>query len=278
MKSERCADNRDTKPDRKLSQSVSRALAVLDLLADEGGDKGVREIARRLEIAPSIVQRLLATLASRGYVENSAKDQKYRIGYRAFQVGRRFLAETDLRGACLPELRAMAEHNKVNAYLGVRRDDEMVYIEALQSTGPIAITSSPGSRGALHSTAFGKVLLAELSDAEIAQILGPGPYKALTAKTVTSLAAFLKEMKDVRRLGYAVSDQENLDNVFAVGAVIRDASNVAVAAISGAAPRPQLPRAQRDELCRIVAGAAERISRRLGATQLQPPRVLSTVK
>lgn len=274
MKSERRSDNRHKpEPDRATSQSVARALSVLDLLADSGEDVGVREVARRLALAPSIAQRLLATLAASGYVEHSPDGQKYRVGYRAFQVGRSFLAKTDLRGASLPELRAMAERDKVNAYLGVRRDQVMVYIEALQSTGPIAITSSPGSRGALHSTAFGKALLAELDDEEVREILGPPPYRALTTKTKTTLTEILKDLREVRRLGYAVSDQENLANVFAAGAVIRDAGGQAIAAISGAVPRSQLQGAGRDQLCGIVTDAADRISRRLGAVpgRITPP-------
>ena len=266
MKEERRADNRDkTGPDRAISQSVTRALAVLDLLADAGEDIGVREVARRLSIAPSIAQRLLATLEAGGYVEDASDGMRYRIGYRAFQVGRMFLAKNDLRGSSLPELREMAERDQINAYLGVMRDGAMVYLEALQSTGPIAITSAPGSRGALHSTAFGKALLAELTDDEVRRMLGPEPYRALTAKTRTTFGSLQKELSEARRLGYAVSDQENLDAIYAVGAVIRDASGQAVAGISGAVPHSQLQSKDREKLRDIVTTAAERISRRLGA-------------
>jgi DNA-binding IclR family transcriptional regulator len=266
MKSEQRPDNRhEGEADRSVSQSVARALSVLDLLADSGEDIGVREIARRLKLAPSITQRLLATLAAGGYVERAPDEKEYRIGLRAFEVGRVFLAKTDLRESSLPELRAMAERDKVNAFLGVLRDRSMVYIEALQSHAPIAIRSSPGYRGPLHSTAFGKALLAELSDQEVTKILGPAPFPALTGKTKTTLSALLKDLKDVRRLGYAISDQENIENVFAVGTVVRDANGHAIAAISGAVPRNQLNRQSRENLCHLVTGAAERISRRLGA-------------
>jgi hypothetical protein len=69
----------------------------------------------------------------------------------------------------------------------------------------------------------------------------------------------------------AISDQENLENVFAVGAVVRDASGQAIAAISGAVPRNQLQGPNRENLCRLVMGAAERISRRLGAHDKADP-------
>jgi hypothetical protein len=63
----------------------------------------------------------------------------------------------------------------------------------------------------------------------------------------------------------AIPDEENLENIFAVGAVARDAGGQAIAAISGAVPRNQLQGPNRENLCRLVMGAAERISRRLGA-------------
>jgi DNA-binding IclR family transcriptional regulator len=212
------------------------------------------------------VQRLIGTLLEFGYIERAADTQKYRIGYRAFQVARSYLAQNDLHTASLPELRDLAERHHVNAYLGVLRDHTVVYLEALQSRGPIAIISTPGSQAHLHSTAFGKVLLAELQDAEAVAMLGPEPLLKLTAKTKTRLRPLLKELHEVRRLGYAVSDEENLDNVFAVGAVVRDVSGKAVAAISGAVPRNKMNRMDVDNLCRLITAAAERISRRLGAS------------
>jgi DNA-binding IclR family transcriptional regulator len=269
MELEQRSDNRNT---ALGSQSAARALAVLDLLGDSTGELGVREIARQLSLAPSIVQRLIQPLAARGYVERASDGQKYRIGLRAFQVGRRYLAYNDLHAASLPELRAMAEQERVNAYLGVLRDRLVVYLDAVQSTGPIAIVSKPGSSAALHSTAFGKALLAELPDEQIADLIGPGPFVRFTKKTKTSLAALMKDVRQARRTRCAFSDEENIENVFAAGAVIRDASGEAVGALSGALPRHQLNPAGIEKLSRIVVEAADRISHRLGATPFRLAR------
>lgn len=252
------------------SQSTARALSVLDLLETASDGLGVREIARRLELAPSIVQRLVGTLADFGYIERGANGHSYRIGLRLFQVGRSYLVQNTLHSISLPELRELAEKHHVNAYLGVQRGDRVIYLEALQSRGPIAIVSTPGAGAYLHSTAFGKALLAEISDADVAALLGIEPYVQLTKKTKTRLKPLLKELADVRRLGYAVSDEENISNVFAAGAVIRDANGASIAAISGAVPRGQLTEAGLEDVCRLVAEAAQRISHRLGA----PPRLI----
>jgi DNA-binding IclR family transcriptional regulator len=53
------------------SQSLERGLDVLESIAAEGGEVGVRELARRCELSPTIVQRLVSSLASRGYIEKN---------------------------------------------------------------------------------------------------------------------------------------------------------------------------------------------------------------
>lgn len=263
---EQCADIRNMpQPSRATSQSVARALAVLDLLASATGALGVREVARQLHLAPSIVQRLMRTLAAGGYVEQTADAPKYRIGYRAFQVGRSYLTQSNLYDMTLPELRAIAERDQVNMFLGVLRDRAVVYLAAVQSSGPIAIRSAPGARAYLHSTAFGKALLAPMSDAEVAAILGEPPFPRLTAKTKATLEPLLADLREVRLRGFAVADEENFDNVFSFGAVIRDAAGEVVAAISGAVPRHPLRDDEIGRLCGLVSAAAQRISYRLGA-------------
>lgn len=265
MISERCSYNRDDGGREALrSRSTVRALKVLILLAEAGEELGVREIARRLKVGSSIAQRYVSTLAEWGFVERVDGNQKYRIGYRAFQVGQSYVAGGQLQEVSLPELRQMAA-DQINAYLGVLRDNSVIYLEALQSKGPIAITSMPGARGTLHSTAFGKALLADLSDEEVAAHLGPEPYERKTRRTKTTFKQVIQDIRRVRRVGYASSDGENLMSVFAIGAVIRDSSGQAVAAVSGALPRSDMREKDQERLRDSVVAAAQRISLRLGA-------------
>lgn len=272
MIEERCSDNRNQQgKGSSRSQSAARALQILLLLAEENEPLGVREIARRLKVASSIAQRYITTLAEWDFVERAPDGQKYKIGYRAFQVGQSYVAKNRLQEVSLSELRRMAEKDEINAYLGVLRDRSVIYLEALQSRGPIAITSAPGTRGELHATAFGKALLADLSDEEVAAQLGSEPYVSKTPKTKTTFAQVIQDIREVRRLGYAISDGENLPSVFAVGAVIRDRTGRAVAAISGALPRSDMQDRDRERLREAVVAAAQRISTKLGAPAVARP-------
>jgi DNA-binding IclR family transcriptional regulator len=251
------------------SQSVARAIKVLELLA-EHGTLGVREIARRMELSPTIVHRLISTLAVGGYAEQSADNQKYRIGYRAYQIGCSFLSHNNLDRASTPDLVALAEQHQVSSFLGVLRGDAIVYLKVVPSNGPIVINNAPGSLAAPHSTAFGKVLLAARSDKEVAEIMGTQPYKRLTKKTKTSLRALLADLRVVRATDIAISDEENLVNVFSAGAPVRDASGMVIASLSGAVPRQGMTKKDMDRLCDLVKSAADRVSRKMGAAQLPP--------
>lgn len=251
-------------PAAAANQSVARALRVLCALAESRDGLGVRELARTLAVSPSIAQRLVSTLADFGFAEQEPS-RRYRVGVRAFAVGNAYLSAHALASAGLAELRQLAEEHRLNGYLGVLRGQDVVYLITSQSSGPIAIRSAPGERTHLHSTALGKAILAQMGDVAAEQLLGSAPYARLTPRTRTRFAQLRPDLQAARRLGYALSDEENLTGVFAIGAPVRDAAGATVAAISGALPRHEVTRTGLPKLCRLVRQAAERISARLGA-------------
>jgi len=249
------------------NQSVARALSILNLLAVRGEPVGVREIARQLDLAPSIAQRLVKTLARSGFLEQTGTTLRYAIGYRAFQVGNSFVAQSNLHTAVIPELYALADEH-INAFLGVMRDAAVVYLATVQSNGPVAINHRPGAQTHLHSTAMGKALLAEMPEEQVRALLTKSPLPRLTPRTKTAVSQLMLELETVRRQGYSVSEEENRLGFFSIGAIVRDAFGVAVAVISGAVPTAGLRNQDKVRITRRVMQAAENASRRLGAPQV----------
>jgi DNA-binding IclR family transcriptional regulator len=246
------------------NQSVARALAVLKLLASRTEPVGVREIARQLDLAPSIAQRLVKTLARSGFLEQTGTTLRYAIGYRAFQVGNSFVAQSNLHTAVMPELYALADEH-INAFLGVMRDAAIVYLATVQSNGPVAINHRPGAQTHLHSTAMGKALLAELPEDQVRLLLAKSPLPRLTPKTKTAVAQLMLDLETVRRQGYSISEEENRLGFFSIGAVVRDSFGAAVAVISGAVPTIGLKGQDKVRIVRRVVQAAGGASMRLGA-------------
>jgi transcriptional regulator len=93
----------------------------------------------------------------------------------------------------------------ITGFLGVRRNQALVYLATVQSEGPVAITHRPGSQTYLHSTAMGKALLAEMQNDKIRVLLGTRPLPRLTPRTTVTLPQLIKEIETVRRLGYATA-------------------------------------------------------------------------
>jgi DNA-binding IclR family transcriptional regulator len=254
------------------SQSLERGLDVLELIEAEGGEIGVRELARRVALSPTIVQRLVSSLASRGYIEKNGDTQRYRLGHRAMALGASGERSVDYAVAARRELERLAHEHHLNGFVSVLRGGRAIYLLAVQADGPVAIKVVPGSEMPLHSTAAGKVLLAALSDPEARKLLGTRKLAAITPHTITDPGALVASLAKVRRQDFALVNEENIPGVLSVGAPIRDRAGTVVAALSVAFPKyldEGLTLASAEPL---VSNAARRISRLLGT----PPAMLLT--
>ncbi len=254
------------------SQSLERGLDVLEMIAAEGAEVGVRELARRSSLSPTIVQRLISSLASRGYIEKNGETRRYRLGHRSLALGASGEGAFDYVVAARRELERLAHEHHLNGFVSVLRDGRAIYLLAVQADAPVAIKVSPGSEMPLHSTAAGKVLLASLSDAEARRILGPRKLAAITPHTVTDPSAVMASLAKVRRQGFGIVNEENIPGVLSVGAPIRDRSGAVVAALSVAFPKYLNSGLTLQTVEPLVTGAARRISRLLGT----PPAMLLT--
>src|SRR3989475_11038671 len=98
-------------------QSLGRALEMLDLLANAGGELGVTELARRLEVHKSTASRLLATLQEHGLVEQNPASEKYRLGYGLVRLAGAGVAELDLAPAARAGMEELADRTRENRNL-----------------------------------------------------------------------------------------------------------------------------------------------------------------
>jgi DNA-binding IclR family transcriptional regulator len=255
------------RPARSGSQSLERGLDILEMIEAENGDIGVRELARRLELSPTIVQRLVSSLAVRGYIEKNTETSRYRLGHRSMILGASGERGVDYLVTARRELDRLAQEHSLNGFVSVLRSGRAIYLLAVQADG-LAIRVAVGSEMALHSTAAGKVLLASLDDGEARKLLGHRKLLAITPHTVTDAAAVIASLAKVRRQGYATVVEENIPGVLSVGAPITDRSGAVVAALSVAFPKYLESGLTLQGSIPLVTAAALRISRTLGAGEL----------
>ncbi len=272
--SEQRADARRTisgpRPARSGSQSLERGLDILETIEAENGDIGVRELARRLELSPTIVQRLVSSLAVRGYIEKNAETSRYRLGHRSMILGASGERGVDYLVTARRELDRLAHEHHLNGFVSVLRSGRAVYLLAVQADG-LAIRVSIGSEMPLHSTAAGKVLLASLDDSDARKLLGHRKLMAITPHTVTDPASLIASLAKVRRQGFATVVEENIPGVLSVGAPITDRAGAVVAALSVAFPKYLESGLTLQGSIPLVTAAALRISRTLGAGEVGTP-------
>ncbi|MBI2738468.1 MAG: IclR family transcriptional regulator [Rhodospirillales bacterium] len=255
------------RPARSGSQSLERGLDILETIEAENGDIGVRELARRLELSPTIVQRLVSSLAVRGYIEKNAETSRYRLGHRSMILGASGERGVDYLVTARRELDRLAQEHHLNGFVSVLRSGRAIYLLAVQADG-LAIRVSIGSEMPLHSTAAGKVLLASLDDGEARKLLGHRKLLAITPHTVTDPAVLVASLAKVRRQGFATVVEENIPGVLSVGAPITDRAGSIVAALSVAFPKYLESGLTLQGSIPLVTAAALRISRTLGAGEV----------
>src|SRR4051812_49329475 len=139
-----------------LIQAVSHALDLLEQFHGETDELGVTELSKRLKLHKNNVFRLLATLESRGYIEQNKATENYRLGIRCLQLGQTYVNQMGLLRQARPILEQVSKQSHENTYVAVMRRSSVVPLAVVESKLPVRITSNVGEALPLHSTAIGK--------------------------------------------------------------------------------------------------------------------------
>jgi DNA-binding IclR family transcriptional regulator len=246
-------------------QSVDRAVAILEILARDG-EAGVTEVARELGVHKSTASRLLAALDRRELVAQDAARGRFRLGVGLVRLAGAAARGLDLTQESRPVCRALAQEVGETVNLAILSGRDALYLD--QVAGPAALSPHnwAGQRIPLHATSDGKVLLAYLPEAELAECLTP-PLARFTSRTITAAADFARLLAEVRRQGYATAVDELEAGLTAVAAPVRNAEGIVVASISASGPSFRIPAERIPEIAGSVQTAADAVSRRLGWTE-----------
>lgn len=218
--------------------SVLTALHVFEAVA-ESQPVGLSELARRLGVPKSTVQRCLKTLHEAGWVRPVPGESRWSITGRAFTVGSAVASGDHLREVALPELGMLQSAVGETIHLAVPDGDELVLVERLDSPHQLRAFLALGTRLPLHAAATGKAYLAALPDEQIAAYLAAAPAK-VTERTETDPARLWNEIHVVRKHGYATAEQELHEGISAVAVALRDRSGAARACFSISGPSSRL--------------------------------------
>ena len=213
-------------------QSVDRALALVDIIAESEDGLSLAQISNAIELPKSTVFGLLSTLRDYNYVTQSPDDGRYQLGIKLFELGTQVARTWDIRDAARPVLRRLMNEFGDTVHLGAEDNGEVLYIEKMSPESIVNIVSEVGIRLPMHCSALGKVLLASKSKSELKRIIGMRGLPAFTHKTITTQSKLEKELVQIREQGYAVDDGEIMENLRCIAAPIKDSYGVIKYAVS----------------------------------------------
>jgi IclR family pca regulon transcriptional regulator len=218
--------------DPNFMSSLARGLAVIRAFSQQRRTLTISQLSHRTAIPRAAVRRCLYTLSKLGYV-SSDDGKTYALRPRILALGHAYLSSTPLASAVQPLLDQISDELHESSSMAVLEGDEILYIaRSSTKTRLMSIDLGLGSRLPAYCTSMGRVLLADLPQAQLDQYLGRVKLTRLTHRTVSTAAELKRVLADVRREGYAIIDQELEIGLRSIAVPVKDAAGRCVAAIN----------------------------------------------
>lgn len=250
--------------ERERARLSSVAMAMRLLKAFSGDPEiGVSTLSKRLGIAKSTVHRLAVTLVAEGMLEQNPETEKYRLGIELFSLGALVRQRMNISLEARPRLMDLREQTNETVLLGIPANLNVMYVYVFESTQPIRMRADLGVHRPAYCTAVGRAIFAFQPRALVARLLAQ-PIEARTPQTIVDPATLAARLDEVRRLGYAVEDEEAEFGVRAIAAPVRDATGRVVGAVGIGGPIQRLPLDRLTSFADPLVATAQAVSARLG--------------
>src|SRR5271169_2090519 len=228
-------------------QSLDRGLAVIRAFGPDRERLSLSEVARATGLTRAATRRFLLTLVKLGYVRNDGRE--FSLRPRVLELGYAYLSGLAMPEVAAPHLEELVARVHESSSISVLDGHHIVYIARVPTKRIMTVAVSVGSRFPAYPTSMGRVLLAGMTDEELDRYLAEVDVEAFTCRTVTDPDRLREIIREVRRLGYSIVDQELEEGLRAIAAPIRGAGDTVTAAINVSAHASRLgPAAMRSDL------------------------------
>ena len=257
-----------TSSNRTGSQTVDRALAVLECFTPERASLSLTEFSSLTGLAMPTTHRLLKALQSRNFVVLDPVSKLYSLGAGAMRLAEVIMQRDDLQAQVLPWLERLRGLSGETAALHSVVDSYRVCTIEFESRHRIKMASGVGRRYPLYAGAAGKAMLAYVSEDELARVFDTADLGSLGVPIGRSRDELLAELNLIRQQGYAQSFGEVVEGASALAAPILDGFGRPRAAINITGPATRLDRDAMEPLVGRLLEAVRDIEAQTGLTSL----------
>ncbi len=218
--------------------SLARGLIVIQAFTQQSPQMTISQLSLKTGFSRAAVRRCLYTLSKLGFA--GAEDgSRYSLRPRMLTLSHTYTASNTLSSAAQPILERMSAALRESFSVATLDGDDIVYIARTQVNRVMAVDLHIGSRLPAYCTSMGRVLLAYLPTEQLEQYLDRAVLTPHTTRTITSAEKLRLALRNVRRTGYALVDQEYEVGLRSLAVPVYSAAGRVVATVnlSGSAPR-----------------------------------------
>ena len=243
-------------PGDSYVQSFARGLQVIRCFSAQAPEQTLTEVASRAGLSRAGARRILLTLQTLGYVSSDAR--LFRLTPRILDLGFAYLSSMPIWNLAEPAMQALTARVGESCSAAVLEGTDIVYVLRVPTHKILSIGLGVGSRLPAYCTSMGRVLLAGLDDDAVVNLLQTNPARALTRHTVTDPQELLVKVRQARRQGWCLVNQELEEGLISLAAPLTERSGRTVAAlnISGQANRTSARQMQETMLPALLETAA----------------------
>jgi DNA-binding IclR family transcriptional regulator len=248
---------------KATAPSVLKAARLLDELATSRDPLSLGDLSARMALPKSSTLSLCTSLTLSGLLRRY-EDGTYHLGTRVVDLAHAYLARTDLTREFDQALDAFPVLDAGGAVLAIRDGTDVVYVACRNGEQAIGLTYRIGMRLPVSCTATGKSLISTLDDVAVRALFRGRPLPRLTARSCRTVKALLAELDSVRRLGYALDDEETHAGMCCIGVPIHDPDGGPVlAAVAVSTIKGQMSQSRQAETIAALKELAQALQNRL---------------
>jgi IclR family pca regulon transcriptional regulator len=218
--------------------SLARGLIVIQAFTQQSPQMTISQLSVKTGLSRAAVRRCLYTLTKLGFA--GAEDgSRYSLRPRMLTLSHTYTASNTLSTAAQPILERMSAALRESFSVATLDGEDIVYIARTQVNRVMAVDLHIGSRLPAYCTSMGRILLAYLPSEQLESYLAKVDLIPHTTRTITSVEKLRLALRNVRRNGYALVDQEYEVGLRSLAVPVFAPSGRVVATLnlSGNAPR-----------------------------------------
>lgn len=250
-----------------MIKSIEKSLKILEVLSQNKRFYGVTEIADILNFDKSVVFKMLKTFENHGYVEQEKNTKKYGLGLKILELSNKLLQRINVIEIARPALMKIREFTGETVHLATLNKEKVIYLDQLKSNEVISVNTQVGNFEPIYCTAAGKSILAFLDINNInyyLDIFSKEGFTKFTKNTITSKDELSKELKRIRKEGFAIDNEELHYGVKCLAVPIKNQKKEVIASLGISGPVARLDDNKILVFSKYLMKEAKEVSRKLG--------------